>query len=82
MEESRVRRWQVRRAYGKLAVSKEELDGENPNGNGSMCVDCGECLEKCPQEIQIPVELKKAHAILGKRDRISNHYSYAAEAPH
>jgi predicted aldo/keto reductase-like oxidoreductase len=75
MESSRIRRWQVSRSYRKLAGSKAELDKENPNGNASLCVECGKCLEKCPQEINIPVELAKTHAILGKRDKISNHYS-------
>jgi predicted aldo/keto reductase-like oxidoreductase len=28
------------------------------------CVECGECLEKCPQKIDIPDWLKKAHAAL------------------
>ena len=27
-----------------------------------QCVECGECLEKCPQKIEIPEWLKKAHA--------------------
>lgn len=27
-----------------------------------QCVECGECLEKCPQGIEIPDWLKKAHA--------------------
>jgi predicted aldo/keto reductase-like oxidoreductase len=74
LESSRIMRWRVRRGYGKLAGTKEKLDKENPNGNASMCIDCGECLEKCPQEINIPVELEKVHAILGKRGRISDHY--------
>ena len=28
------------------------------------CVECGECLEKCPQNIEIPDWLKKAHEAL------------------
>jgi hypothetical protein len=75
MEQSRLMRWQIRRGYGKLVGSKEKLDRENPNGNASMCADCGKCVEKCPQKINIPVELEKVHAILGKRERISKHYS-------
>jgi predicted aldo/keto reductase-like oxidoreductase len=73
-ESSRLRRWTVRRGYNKLADSEKTLDEENPNGNASLCVSCGKCLEKCPQQINIPVELKKTHAILGKRDRISDHF--------
>ena len=75
LEQSRIRRFQVRRGYNKLAGTKEKLDKENPNGNGSLCVICGECLDKCPQEINIPLELERAHSILGKRDSISKHYS-------
>ncbi len=75
LEQSRIRRFQVRRGYNKLAGTKEKLDKENPNGNGSLCVICGECLDKCPQEINIPLELERAHAILGKRESISKYYS-------
>ncbi len=74
-EQGRIRRWQSRRAYGNLASSKDRLDKENPNGNASFCIECGKCVEKCPQGINIPVELEKVHAILGKRGKISDHYS-------
>ena len=74
MESNRIMHWMVQRGYKKLADSKEKLDKESPNGNASMCVNCGKCLEKCPQQINIPVELEKVHAILGKRGRISEHY--------
>lgn len=30
----------------------------------NLCVECGECLEKCPQEIEIPDWLAKAHELL------------------
>jgi predicted aldo/keto reductase-like oxidoreductase len=74
-EQSRIRRWQSRRAYGNLASSKDQLDKENPNGNASFCIECGKCVEKCPQRIDIPVELEKVHGILGKRGKISDYYS-------
>ncbi|MCG2769565.1 MAG: aldo/keto reductase [Anaerolineae bacterium] len=65
MEDGRIGRWRVRRGYRALAGSKKKLDVENPNGNAAMCIQCGECLDKCPQEIDIPAELEKVHAILG-----------------
>jgi predicted aldo/keto reductase-like oxidoreductase len=74
MEKNRLMRFTVRRGYRKLANSKEKVDKENPNGNASLCVACGKCVEKCPQQIDIPQELEKVHAILGKRQRISRHY--------
>jgi len=70
MSDSRRGRRKYLKAYKKLASSKDKLDKETPNGAASMCVDCGKCLEKCPQEINIPIELAKTHAILGKREQI------------
>jgi len=32
--------------------------------NATHCTECGACLEKCPQKIDIPEELKKAHEVL------------------
>ena len=29
-----------------------------------QCTECGECLPKCPQAIDIPERLKEAHAFL------------------
>ena len=75
LEQGWIRRFQLRRKYKKLVGSKDKLNKENPNGNALLCINCGECLEKCPQEINIPVELEKVHAILGKRESISKHYS-------
>jgi predicted aldo/keto reductase-like oxidoreductase len=31
------------------------------------CVECGECLEKCPQGIDIPEWMKKVHEVLATR---------------
>ncbi len=35
-----------------------------PEQRASVCVECGECEEKCPQHIQIAEELKKVHTVL------------------
>ncbi len=38
------------------------------SGNGAdKCVDCGVCKVHCPQSIDIPEELKKAHSVLTNR---------------
>jgi predicted aldo/keto reductase-like oxidoreductase len=29
-----------------------------------LCIDCGECLDKCPQMIEIPDWLATAHDVL------------------
>jgi predicted aldo/keto reductase-like oxidoreductase len=35
-----------------------------PDHRADNCSECGECLEKCPQQIDIPDWLKKVHAAL------------------
>jgi uncharacterized protein len=74
LERKSFRRWTIKRKYRQLAGSEKKLNRENPNGNASMCVRCNKCLEKCPQSINIPDELEKVDAILGKGYRISDYY--------
>jgi predicted aldo/keto reductase-like oxidoreductase len=38
--------------------------GLNQDNRADRCTECGECLEKCPQHIDIPNWLKKVHAEL------------------
>jgi predicted aldo/keto reductase-like oxidoreductase len=45
-----------------VALNCGALTGEP--GYASQCVQCGECLEKCPQKIDIPACLEKVAAEL------------------
>jgi predicted aldo/keto reductase-like oxidoreductase len=36
-----------------------------PGKDATACIECEECLEKCPQKIPITDQLKEAHQILG-----------------
>ena len=36
------------------------------DANAEACVECGECEEKCPQDIPIIERLKESHAALGE----------------
>ncbi len=74
LEDRGIRRWRTGRSYRKLVGNPDKVDQENPNGNALICTECGICVEKCPQEINIPVELEKVHAILGNREPISRHF--------
>lgn len=74
LERSNVRKWLNKRDYKKMANSPEKLDKAKSNGNASLCINCGICLEKCPQEINIPDELKNVHLILKKGKKISDIY--------
>jgi hypothetical protein len=33
--------------------------------DGAPCIECGHCAQRCPQGIDVPAELKKAHKLLG-----------------
>ena len=39
-----------------------------PGKDAIGCIECEECLEKCPQNIPIIDQLKEAHEILGEID--------------
>ena len=52
-----------RRRFGRIYA---EFD---PESMASACVNCGSCVKKCPQHIDIPVELKKIHAEYEQRAR-------------
>jgi len=61
-----LQRYQI---YGdrEKAKSYYSMIGKTPWAAGkdaSACEECGECLEKCPQGIEIINQLKKAHEVL------------------
>ena len=46
-------------AYNRMAKTPEDLkarleSGDEAEGAASLCTQCSECLEKCPQQINIP----------------------------
>lgn len=69
-----IRKWLTRRKYKTLESKRNRINLENPNGNATLCTKCNECVEKCPQEIMIPDELEKVHAILAEKKDISDNY--------
>jgi uncharacterized protein len=66
--------WMIKRSYKKLADKPKKLNSSKTNGNAAICTDCKVCIEKCPQGINIPEELKKVNAVLGKGKKISAVY--------
>ncbi len=68
------KRWRVKRRYKQMISNAKRVNIETPNGNASLCTRCMECVDKCPQEIMIPDELEKVHAILGNKKEISDYY--------
>lgn len=37
-----------------LAQTRDELPNKEMGGSGSLCVNCGQCVPKCPQGLDIP----------------------------
>ena len=50
--------------YYDVQRAHKLYSGLSEDERASMCVECGECLEKCPQQIEIPDWLSKAHKLL------------------
>ena len=62
--------------YNYLAKTQEEIEkkkseGEEFDGAATLCIQCGECLEKCPQQIEIPDFMEKANKIFENGKSIS-----------
>ena len=74
-EQSFYRIFSIKRSYRKLASTTEQLNAEMTNGNAQICTECGICVEKCPQGIQIPEELKKVDLVMGKGKKIQETFT-------
>ena len=58
----------ARQVYNQMAKTPEDLEarrasGEDVGGAATLCIQCGECLEKCPQQINIPEMMEVANGI-------------------
>jgi len=80
-EHSFYRKFNIRRSYRKLAATTEQLNIDMTNGNARICTECGICVEKCPQGIQIPEELKKVDLVMGKGRKILEVFKLPADIP-
>ena len=69
--------WLIKRKYKKLARVPKKLTKLKDNGSAVLCNSCGLCVPKCTQNINIPEELKKANAILGRKEKIQAHFNAA-----
>ncbi|MFX1339174.1 MAG: aldo/keto reductase [Promethearchaeota archaeon] len=62
--------------YDRMVKTPEELEksntrGDEAEGAASLCIQCGECLDKCPQQIDIPAMMEKANLIFRDRKNVS-----------
>ena len=51
----------ARRVYHRVREEEKKTDGKG------ICIECGECEKKCPQDIEIIKQLKETEKILGKK---------------
>lgn len=62
--------------YDRMVKSQDELeqkitDGEEVEGSALLCIECGECLDKCPQQIDIPKHMKQVVAIFDENKKVA-----------
>jgi len=63
--------------YNYMAKTQEAIEerrskGEEIDGAATLCIQCGECLDKCPQQIEIPDFMEKANEIFENGKTISD----------
>jgi predicted aldo/keto reductase-like oxidoreductase len=73
------RKERIKFFYNRMAKTLEELekklaDGDEVDGAATLCVQCGECLDKCPQKIDIPDVMEKINAIFEEGKEISEFF--------
>ena len=59
--------WQISRKYKSLVKNKKHLNKERNNGRATLCENCGVCVSKCPQHINIPQELERVNNIFRRK---------------
>jgi predicted aldo/keto reductase-like oxidoreductase len=71
------RRQMITYFYNYSAKTQEDIEerrskGEEISGAATLCIQCGECLDKCPQQIEIPDFMEKANEIFENGKNISD----------
>jgi len=59
--------------YNQMSKTEEEEEDSERKNNGAaiLCVQCGECIPKCPQQIEIPDELEKCVDVWENKKNVS-----------
>jgi predicted aldo/keto reductase-like oxidoreductase len=57
------------RMFGDLERARMSYGWIPEKNRADLCIECGECLEKCPQHIEIPEWMKKVREALATHQR-------------
>jgi predicted aldo/keto reductase-like oxidoreductase len=62
--------------YNRMVKTPEDYEksiseGDETEGAACLCIQCGECLEKCPQQFDIPSIMEKANSVFEDGKQIS-----------
>ncbi|UCD02120.1 MAG: aldo/keto reductase [Promethearchaeota archaeon] len=65
--------------YNRMVKTQKDLEkalseGDEVEGAASLCIQCEECLEKCPQQIDIPDVMEKTNAIFKEDKKVSEFF--------
>ena len=70
----RVQRVTVTETSGRIHTSAASVvvfpEGEEVEGAAMLCIQCGECLDKCPQKINITDFMEKANFIFEEGKKV------------
>jgi len=56
--------WNEASMFGTLEQARKQYASDLAGKGADVCVECGECIPKCPQGIDIPARLKEAQNML------------------
>jgi predicted aldo/keto reductase-like oxidoreductase len=65
--------------YNSLIKTQKELNeklnsGDEAEGAANLCIQCGECIDKCPQQINIPDIMKKTSSIFEENKKVTDYF--------
>lgn len=63
-----------RSVYTNLSKTVSEVESVPNSGNASLCIECGICLDKCPQNINIPSEMQTIKKLFAENLTVKDVY--------
>lgn len=61
----------AQKRYKKLVNDASKIDKNNPNGSPDVCTKCNTCVERCPQQINIPEMTQRVKMVMAENKPIN-----------